>query len=263
MDDTRLHAGPYIGITGFTSQEQVRSLLRRVKQDAGYRLMVGLLVSHKTLKGEPAKFPMRYPPLGRLNDVFVDDSRTVNLAHYNSKTREGLADELAIVHDLCTPLLHGFQLNMTWPPNSELERAREMCGTRFHYVIQLNRHVIAAAGGDPKKIAERLRDSYAPEIATDTLIDSSGGLGKRFDSVFAHECIAAVNETCPWIHVGLAGGIHPKTMGVRLLSFSKLQQPISIDAEGGLRDRNDELDDLCVISYLSQGFRMFGRNQTH
>ncbi|MEA3249412.1 MAG: hypothetical protein U9Q03_03580 [Patescibacteria group bacterium] len=260
MDESRLHAGPYIGVTGFTSHEQIGRLLRFVEDPTGYLLMAGLLVSHKTLKGLPAKFPKRYPPLERLNDVFVDDARVVNLAHFNSKTREGLADELATVHDLCTPLLHGFQLNMTWPLNEELERARAMCGKRFHYVIQLNRHVIAAADGDPKVIAERLRDSYDPEIATDTLIDSSGGLGKGFDSVFAHECIAAIREACPWTHVGLAGGIRPSDMCVRLGSFSKLRHRISIDAEGGLRDKNDELDEFQTIIYLSRGFGLFNQN---
>lgn len=259
--DTRKHAGPYIGITGFTEMQQVLNLLHLVRPETGYRLMVGLLVSHKTLKGLPAKFPNRYPPLARLNGVFVDDPRTVNLAHFNSKTREGLADELAIVNDLCSPLLQGFQLNMTWPLNSELERARELCGRRFHYVIQINRNVIEEAGRDPKLIAGRLRDSYDPEIATDALIDASGGRARPLDSRFALDCIAAISEACPHTHIGIAGGLHPKMLDRQLSPFRRLPQRVSIDAEGGLRTSlhgvDDELDDFLAISYLDQAFGAF------
>ena len=112
--------GPYIGVTGFMSRAEVEEALEVVPQDAIRRLMVGVLMSDKTLAGQENKWPGRYPKREAVADIFVDDPRVLNLVHYNTHEPKSLCWQLKEVTELAGPNLDGFQLNMAWPPITQL-----------------------------------------------------------------------------------------------------------------------------------------------
>lgn len=84
--------GPYIGVTGFMTRVEVRAVLETVPAGSKYRLMVGVLMSSKTLRGEQNKWPGRYPKRETVPKIFVDDPRTFNLVHYATDNPDALCD---------------------------------------------------------------------------------------------------------------------------------------------------------------------------
>src|SRR5437868_5866280 len=116
--------GPYVGVTGFMSRPEVVEALAMVPRGSVRRLMVGVLMSSKTLVGQINKWPGRYPKKDAIVDIFIDDPRALNLIHYNTDNPEALFTQLAEITKLAGPNLDGFQLNIAWPPISQIENWR-------------------------------------------------------------------------------------------------------------------------------------------
>src|SRR3989344_1694312 len=109
---------PYIGITGFMAAREVLSVLRYFHQESYSRkLMVGILVSSKTIMGIPNRLDNRYPKPENMGSIFQSDKRCLNLIHFNTKETElkVVYEHLYRSRDLAGSYCHGFQLNMAWP----------------------------------------------------------------------------------------------------------------------------------------------------
>ena len=112
----------YVGVTGFMCRQEVRLLLEMLPRPAGRLFMFGVLATDKTLRQEPNKRFNRYPPLARLDNIFVADPAVLNLIHYATGEPATLADQLERLTAAAGPLLNGFQLNMRDPDPGELRR---------------------------------------------------------------------------------------------------------------------------------------------
>ncbi len=123
--------GPYIGVTGFMSRAEVGKALAVVPQKSSHRLMVGVLMSSKTLAGEQAGRPGRYPKKEAVADIFVNDPRILNLVHYSTSNTETLLGQLMEITDLAGPDLDGFQFNIAWPSILQLEDYRKLNPDKF------------------------------------------------------------------------------------------------------------------------------------
>ncbi len=248
---------PYIGITGFTKSEEVTVALDVFPKNSKRKLMVGVLATYKSLRGIPMKpkWARQTPKCETIRDIFLNDERAINLVHFS--TEEGqeksvLADMIR-VHELGGPNLHGFQLNLAWPKR-QLDDYRMIVGCKPRVVLQIGQKAVEMAGGTPQGVVDMLYH-YLDSI-NDVLFDPSGGLGKPFDIERACEFLSAIAEQGWDIGLGVAGGLGPDSLNLVKPLLTKFPE-LSIDAQGRLRNIENNLDMEAVKAYLAKASQMF------
>ena len=222
-------------------------------------MMVGVLVSSKTLRGETNDWPRRYPKVGYLGNIFTDHPQTLNLLHFNTR-KTGHIDEvlaeLKFAQNKAGPHCHGFQLNMPWPKPSLLEQYK---ATQFKcktVVLQCGGKALEAVGMSGSALATKLQEYRG--LIDYALVDPSGGVGQEFDLALAEECFAYL-EDLDWLVYGIAGGLEVGNLS-RLNTLLQRHPDFSIDAEGRLRIKDsDELDIPAAIDYLLTANYLFER----
>lgn len=236
---------PYIGITGFMTRQEVESILNVIPENPSRLLMVGVLASLKTLRYETNKWVNRYPKGGKIQDIFTDDPRTLNLILYNTKEPENLLEQLLEMTDLGGPNFQGFQLNLAWPSVPVLREYRKRRG--YSIVLQIGSHAYEMVHFSPQELANLI--AIYEGLVDYVLLDQSGGHGLPFDTEKARKCLEAIMTKNLSIGLGVAGGLSPLTLNLvepLLSDFSDL----SIDAEGRLRDKDDNLDIEVAKEYV-------------
>lgn len=245
---------PYIGITGFMSQTEVRAVLEVVPQDADHELMVGVLASSKTLADVTNKYPARYPRIRSVASIFDHDLRTLNLIHYATDDPSTLENQLFGLWHRGGDLLDGFQLNIAWPDPRQLDRIRKEIKI---IVLQINDCAMAEVANDARALARKLDDYDG--LITDILIDSSAGHGQPFDPIKASELLLAIRERHPLLDLGVAGGLSAQNLHL-VEPLAKLIPDLNIDAEGRLRNPADDRLDLdAAREYVIAAFNLFKR----
>jgi hypothetical protein len=240
----------YIGMTGFSTREQVEAVLAHRSKSAKHYLMIGVLVSHKSLHGQPLDQPKRYPPREVLGDIFTDGKQLLNLLHFNTNAPEQLLDDMLLAQDLAGIFCHGFQLNMMWPDIKILQGYRKFCPTQV-LVLQCGKRALEQAGS-PQALADRV-GKYEGLIDY-VLIDGSGGLGLPFDEILVKEYFSELSKLSG-IGFGVAGGLEPGSL-YRLHPVWRKFSNFSIDAESGLRI-NDKFSIHIASQYLSIAEEIF------
>lgn len=240
---------PYIGVTGFMNAQEVGTLLGTLLKTSQHQLMVGVLVSSKTLVGRPNKWPGRFPAINSIADIFLPHPWAFNLVHYSTDTPESLASEACSIMQLAGPNCHGLQLNVCWPEPSQLADLR-MRQPRAKLVLQLGGRAMAAENNDPNKIVERLAYHYH-DLIDGVLFDPSGGLGRPFNPAMAVQFITTAKDVGLQCHLGVAGGLSPETIGL-VAPVAKVWPTVSVDAEGRLRtpQPEDSLDMRRACNYV-------------
>lgn len=234
---------PYIGVSGISSAHEAQAVLDAFPVCA--RLpMIGVLVSSKTLRGIPNRYPRRNPPPNLIEDIFPDDPRALNLVHFSTDE----APESAEVEALFLAggmFCHGAQFNGVWPAPNVLEYARWACEERPPRIVLQVRNWLSA-----ELVVSRLRPYRG--IATDVLLDGSGGQGRGIDLTLVRRAVTAIWEDDPDWGISIAGGFCAETIE----SVADLiREGASIDAEGKLRDAADgggNLDLAEVAAYLKR-----------
>lgn len=261
---TRHPPPPYIGITGFMSCGEVDAVLRHWPANSRYRLMVGVLISGKTLADQTNRWPGRYPPIRDVGGIFLPSQRVLYLVHYNTKNPEAMRAELYRIHWLTRPYGDGFQLNMLAPSPGEICQHRKEvarahpCNPRHGEVIvlQVGAEAMAAADYDPHRIQQHIV-RYAADVNY-VLLDPSGGAGQSMDIAFIRECLRELyaQPLLGNVGMGIAGGLCAETLPAiepLVREFSDL----SIDAEGRLRTPDtDALDLEATIAYVEVAHRV-------
>jgi hypothetical protein len=244
-------AGPYVGVTGFMSRVEVNEALAMIPEGSKRRLMVGVLMSSKTLAGETNKWPGRYPKKDAVADIFVDDPRALNLIHYNTDNPNNLCTELRRIVELAGSHLDGFQLNIAWPAASQIELFHEAFPD-LYLLLQIGGKAMEQVGDSAGRLID-LIGSYVPMIDA-VLIDPSGGKGEPFDVQKAAMFLRVIRRDFD-LGLGLAGGLGPDTLH-SLDPFIKEFPDLSIDAEGRLRipKPDDALSIGAVRDYLDDAF---------
>jgi hypothetical protein len=194
---------PYIGVTGFMSRAEVDAVLEVVPSDADRLLMVGVLVSSKTMLSTPNKWPNRYPSADKIAGIFSDHPLALNLAHFNTKDPNELFDQMMEVTELGGENFHGFQLNIKWPDPHTLWRYKQkypekiivlQCGETALESVCFDPIVLASVAGNYKDTCEYL------------LVDPSGGLGKPLNSLKSLAYLHHLNLKVSGMGFGIAGG---------------------------------------------------------
>lgn len=240
----------YIGITGFMDRREVHEIQDAIPPGSDRLLMVGVLVSSKTLRGEGNKHPMRYPLVERVREIFTNHPQVLNLVHFNTKEPDLLEEHLRRVAMLSGPFFHGFQLNMAWPAPRKLENYRKQF-PKSKIVLQIGGHAMQLVDHYSKKLQKAVNPYKG--LVDYVLLDPSGGFGKQFDPRVERPYLEALADL--GIGLGVAGGLSPSTLHF-LEPLLKDFPQLSIDAEGRLRNQDDELDSAIATSYLKKAYEL-------
>ena len=252
---------PYIGITGFTTRDEIAAVLDAVPAAPGRLLMCGVLLSNALLSGDPSDAPNRCPPPDAIAGIFSDDPRCLNLIHYRPRPGANLADALARAHQVGGPNCHGVQINATrgapWPDPTALLEYRTRSQPR-RIVLQAGREAMASVDGDPARLAQRCAEYVG--LVTDVLVDASEGLGLPLDAARSAGYLDALADAAPDLGLVVAGGLHADNIDALLSPLLPRWRHVSIDAEGRLRDADDVLDVAAAMAYLGAAMGLLLRD---
>jgi hypothetical protein len=247
---------PYIGVTGFMTEAEVEGVLTAIPQTPDYDLMVGGLMSSKTLHGLKNKWPGRYPKKEDFENIFLNHPNVLNLIHYNTDSPKFLAKELYEAAQFGGHWLDGFQLNIAWPNPVHIEAFKDSYPNAV-FVLQVGRGAMADCSNSPKMVAKILWEQYL-NVVDAVLIDPSGGKGEPMDVAMMDAYLAAIYETHASeqrIHCVVAGGLCAATVP-SINSLLAKYPGLSMDAEGKLRtpQPEDKLSLPEAIDYVSMGY---------
>jgi hypothetical protein len=249
----------YIGVTGFTNEAEIREVLLAYPSDARHRLMVGVLMDNQTLAGKKNEQPARYPERGAIAQIFVEHRNALNLVHYHTSSRgDVLLAELMAARRLAGPRCHGFQLNVKWPDPATLRAYHQSNKVaakpqRDVIVLQCGPAAMAETAG-ATELARRVTAYNG--LVDYALVDPSAGRGEPFNAPFASEAFGEISKVAPDIGLGVAGGLSAETVG-ELSALLRTYADFSIDAEGRLRDSNDNLNIAAAIAYSKAANKLF------
>lgn len=225
---------PYTGITGFTTSGEV-SVAFRLLPPGRRRLMVGVLVTDRTLEGLPEEIcPRRLPPVADLPILFSADPRAFNAVHFHTRTPERLAEQAEQVIAAAGPRLHALQINLDQVP-PECLRAIRAAHPGLALIL-------------PLRETTHFAQVYA-ELADVVLFDWSAGRGLLFDLAEARAALEEIEARMPGVALAVAGGVGPDTID-RVRPLLERFPDLSVDAESRLRDAEDRLDLAKVGEYL-------------
>lgn len=227
------NSGAYIGVTGVDTSANVTMVWDAwVKAWRGgvpsCHLMLGVLVSSKTLYGGTNKYPLRYPKAADVAALLRCSSMATVLPmiHYaGDKSIEHLQTLNEIAGEFCA----GVQFNGAWPAVNDLAKFVEAAPGR-RIVLQVGPTMLAEHPG--AALAWEL-DQYK-DLVTDVLLDASGGKGLPIDAEAAAWPLMFIGDRHPQLGCGIAGGFSGSTLTPTVGKM--MRAGCSIDAEGRLRD---------------------------
>lgn len=243
---------PYIGITGVTQKVESTALTQAYLAGPHQhrQLMLGYLVSEKTLNRLPNAYPYKYPLIDSIERLVVNDPHVQNIVHYSTDHPETLSEQLWRIACLVGPKLHGFQLNIAWPDPAELAgylRRIKHEGTYHRVILQLNRMTLAEVDNNADQLVRRL--TLYLELIDDVLFDLSMGEGIEISVPYATYFLRKIHSAYPELGLVVAGGLGPKTAG-RVIPLLREFPGLGLDAESRLRAADGTLNLQTAIEYL-------------
>ncbi len=236
---------PYIGITDFTSFEQVQHMqkvFQEHKQPGSKRVLhVGAMMSFKTLYGHLTQWAEVFPPKETLKTIFQPCGDVYNCLHYADyeEWQTASADlELAIKY--AGPFVHAVQLDMIWPAPMMIELAI-LSTPKIEVILQIGRQAMKVAGNDPNMVV-CLLDHYSGLIDR-VLLDKSGGHGIEMSVPELLPYARAIRKRFPHFGLVVAGGLGPDSIGLVEPLLDEFPN-ISIGAQGKLRPSGSALDPI-------------------
>ena len=244
--------GIYVGVTGFMDLLEVSECSNAISEarndgddrleDLKQLLMVGVLVSSKTLDGKPNKRPGRYPQMPAIKGIFeyCNWPDILNTIHYHTDDRAGLYDQVCRLVEVADGRLHAIQFNVRWPNHVTLVRiARRFPWLRI--IVQIGHKAIAdVTDGEHTFIGDAVR-AYR-EVVDDFLFDPSGGLGRSLDLDAATSYVNSIpQDSCGR---GIAGGFDADSVVRTTGAMQAVGTLLNLDAEGRLRTPKDEGDKM-------------------
>lgn len=242
---------PYIGVTGINLSQHAKAISQAfieaglTQEQSQHRGMVGLLVSQKTLSTRFSTIG-RYPNLEQIRQILtISHDTAFNTLHYNTYKRSTLAlqlDELLGTSRLYADgLCEGVQLNVFWPPVSEVEKI-EQSFPDLKIILQLGPKALTESQREkttdflpsPEEIVANLAPYI--DLVSYVLIDPSGGRGQSFQLNRIASIANHIRKAYPHLSLGFAGGFDATNARRRLwVLFQSIGiTNFSIDAQGGL-----------------------------
>jgi hypothetical protein len=208
----------YIGITGFTTLEQLA--LFGAPRRGTRPIMAGVLLSATTAQGR-ATTNRRYPHIRQVADL-LDALRCVAwpVIHYNGPAetmRTILAEVVARVSTTAAP---GIQLNVRRPRREDVAAVADLVGAA-QVIVQVNGASLASR--TPEAVAAYIGQYEG--LAGHALVDFSGGMGRPMDLPWVVDCLVQVTDRVHQggITLGIAGGLGP---GAAMAPLAELRRAL-------------------------------------
>lgn len=251
----------YIGICDFPSGGQTLDTARlfddlRRSHQLNSKLMVGVMMSFKTLNGEPSKWSAAWPKNEEVADIFVDHPAVMNTLHFADYDGNTTLWHLLQAAKFGGPRLHAIQLDMIWPPDVIVKGLRRKFPD-VQVVLQINTKALEAVDNDPDTLVEWLK-KYG-DLLDYVLLDKSHGRGVGMDAQGLLPFVRAISDRLPKLEVGVAGGLGPSTMDLLLPVVHEFPN-VNIDAQGKLRSSGNALDPIdweMAHEYLREAVTIF------
>lgn len=251
---------PYIGICDFTDPAQTTRLLAHMPSDFSHQLMVGVMMSRKTLNDIPSKWSDVFPKKESLHEIFIEDERVLNTIRYADYevgiNRDlALAETLARVVEYGGPHLGAIQLDMIWPDPEELKIFHETHGIPI--VLQVGSNAMAFCGESTLATCARL-NLYDDSIEA-VLFGRSMGQGKGMDVDLLARYVGVMESECHYLLPAVAGGLGPTSLDL-VRSLVSAYPNLSINAQSRLRTSGNALNPInwdMAESYFRQAIAMY------
>jgi len=211
-----------------------------------------LVASSKTLAGEKNSFPVRFPKVEEIPNIFTANEKALNMIHYATKQPENFSEQLVRLVEIAGENLDGFQLNMRWPDPRQIEAFRRRFDA-MRIVLQVGAGALTDVERDPVRLVEKLLEYR--DLVEQILLDPSGGKGIALDVKEMHDYLHALQYSSLIQNIVIAGGLGPDS----LLSIQPLVAEfadLSIDAEGKLRDAEDHFLVEAAKEYVRAAFKL-------
>lgn len=233
----------YIGITDFDSRARTFEFLGKflaARNPGSTRmLMVGVMMSYKTLNDIPSKWASVWPKKENVADIFFPDPNLMNTLHYADYDGETTRDDITNALRLAGSDIDAFQFDMIWPAPALCEEVKDSLND-VSTILQLNKRAMEVVSNSPSELVLRLREYR--ELIDYALLDMSMGRGKPMDPVALSITANAILSSSVF-EVSVAGGLGPDTLHL-LDELQPLFPRLSIDAQGQLRRSGNSLDPI-------------------
>ena len=257
---------PYIGITDFQSRDEVLRMLDRFSElpdvfTYPHKLMVGVMMSYKTLHGLPSKWTDIFPKKEDIANIFVHDPLLFNTLHYADYTNTDVADSIAQAIRSGGPHLDAIQLDMIWPSPRELSEGLAGSKKDLSVILQVGGTALQEVGNCRVRLARKL-EVYTGLI-DGVVLDKSMWHGRPMDAEALLLYIEAITRQISWLRIGVAGGLGPDTMDLATPILQRYPK-VSVDARSQLRQSGNPYDDVdwsLVEHYVEVADRFLARCQ--
>lgn len=246
--DLRMNTRPYVGITDFTSFEQVTRMLevfRRHRQsDSKRQLHIGVMMSYKTLNCIETKWSKAFPPKETIADIFglTDDADDLYYClHYADYDHDTKFTDLACGIEYAGPWVNAVQLDMPWPDPGVVASGVHTSRKQIEVILQVGKRSIEEADDDPAEVVRRLEDYEG--VIHRVLLDKSMGRGLGMDAAGLIPFARAIKDRFPNLGLVAAGGLGPESINL-VEPLAKELPDLSIDAQEKLRPSGNALDPI-------------------
>ena len=238
---------PYIGVTDFETGDQAREIANLYQQiHSNYlntdhrKLMVGVMMSYKTLHNIPSKWSNVWVKKEDVSYVFVLHPYVYNTLHYADYDGHTTLNDLKRVVGYGGPTMHSLQLDMIWP-NVKLVTEFRNLYPNIEVILQVGSNALLQIEDNPQKFVMRLLE-YSDTLDY-VLLDKSMGQGKSMDANILYPFVNAIVSRGLNIGVAVAGGIGPHTLHL-VLPLAVDFPFISIDTQGQQRNSGNSMDPI-------------------
>ncbi|MDP3727618.1 MAG: hypothetical protein Q8R35_03195 [bacterium] len=256
--------GPYIGITDFTTRSETGAMLtcfeRLAARRVPHKLMPGVMMSYKTLRGKETKWSRVFPRKEVVASIFVRHPLAFNTLHYADY------DGADVFNSLVEAIFWGgididaLQLDMIWPDPGIIANAVHASRKAISVILQVGKNALEEARNEPEEVLRRIQD-YLGAI-DGVLFDKSMGRGRLMDAGALLGYVQLVRNSTN-LRVAVAGGLGPATMSA-VEPIIKEFPDTSIDAQGKLRPSGSALDPIdwsMAAEYLQIAVSLFEKHQ--
>ena len=251
---------PYIGITDFTLIEETKMMcnffVRNLPKNLQRVLMVGVMMSQKTLNELPTKWGSIFPPKKRIQRIFFPHELLFNTLHYVDYEDANFAKNIFKALNFCGSNIDALQFDMIWPDVKVIKKIKEK-NPEIQIIIQGNSVAMAQTDNNPTKFLEHLK-LYGNSISY-VLLDKSMGRGLGMDAKALLPFVRALKNGWPELGIAIAGGLGPNTIHLAEPVIREFPD-VSIDAQSKLRPSGNALDPIdwdMARRYILQALKMF------
>ena len=248
----------YIGITDVPTAVAARRFGDCMPNWVDAKVMIGVMMSEKTLNQKPTKWAKVFPPKESIAEIFTDHARVLNTLHYADYDGVSKVQDLLRAVSYSGPHLHALQLDMIWPDAKLVFEFKEH-HPNIGIVLQVSKVAMKRLpniGAVFRKILD-----YGDSIDT-ILIDMSMGTGKPMSTKLMRERVSILSSAFPALGIAVAGGLGPFTLNLVEPLLADRHPIISVDAQGRLRpsgNSKDPLDLEIAEEYLLRAKDLFFR----